>query len=97
MTPDQVCAKWAELGVSLRIDIKRHEAESPGQKDETFVLAEGERKTLRFLGELLLAQADSETDCHFFIHPSGPGSALFSPRSTLGVSIHRLPCPDGPL
>jgi hypothetical protein len=59
---------------------------------QTYVLLEGDREGLRFLGELILAQVESGYGCTLGLHPVGPGSNHFTGDSTLGIFIHNLPC-----
>ncbi len=56
-----------------------------------YVLVEGDRDSLRFLGELLIAFVESEDGCSFDLHPQGPGCAHFNNASDLGISLHKLP------
>lgn len=78
----------ADTGVVLRTTmLKVEEGNTP------VLLIEGDRRSLTFLAEVILAQASfSEVDCGFEISPGGPGSSFFDPRSTVGVYIHSLPC-----
>ena len=96
-TPDSVCARFAERAVSLRVVSRTEPADSSAGSAETFVVLEGSAESLRFLGELLIAQSQFQHDCHFFLHPTGPGQVFFSESSEAGISIHRLPCDDGPI
>lgn len=76
-SPDRVCATYADRDVKLTItDL------------EDLVLIRGSREALRFLAELLLAQAEAD-DSGFHISPQGAGQALFSPESTRGLYIDR--------
>ena len=97
MKPDDVCEKFSDRGVSLRLDTRTFQPETPDEPEQSFVLIEGDAESLRFLGELLIAQSSVSDDCHFFIHPSGPGTTFFLADSKWGLSIHRLPCDDGPM
>jgi hypothetical protein len=60
------------------------------------VLIEGHTEDLEFLGNLLIAEAKYGQDCEFWFSPTGPGNVFFSPESTHGVYIHRLPCLNPP-
>jgi hypothetical protein len=82
-SPDNVCTEFADRARSLAIRLA----------DPSTVLIEGDPESLRFLGELLVAQASYESDCGFEISPKGPGSAFFANRSGLGLYVHRIPCP----
>ncbi len=77
-SPDQVCGIYSKEGVALRISLL-----------EEVVLIEGDKTTLEFLGHLFLAQAGFSDD-GFEVSPRGPGSALFSGDSPLGLYIHRV-------
>jgi hypothetical protein len=79
-TPDEVSKRFAESGWGTRITIR--------QLDD-YVLIEAPGKGLRFLGELLLAQAEFQKDCGFQIDK---GAKFLSRASQQGVYIHRLPC-----
>jgi hypothetical protein len=84
MTPDEVCASYADRKVKIT-----------SKAMDNLVLLEGDREALKFLGNLLLAQADDERSCSKSIEPDGAGSELFSETSNLGIYIHRLPCEHG--
>ena len=84
MTPDEVCARYADRKVRIT-----------SRAMDDLVLFEGDREALEFLGNLLLAQANDERSCKKSIEPNGAGSALFSDTSNLGIYIHRLPCEHG--
>lgn len=66
----------------------------PADKDgeHAYVLIEGDANALRFIGNLLLAHADSQEDCGLQLHPLGAGSINFDERSELGIYIHKQPC-----
>jgi hypothetical protein len=81
-SPDHVCASFAEGGGQITIKML----------DTENILIEGSATALEFLGRLLQAQAAFPKDCGFQISPIGAGNALFSPSSSLGIYIHRLPC-----
>ncbi len=63
-----------------------------GEIKETFVLFEGGADALRFLGEAILAFADSDSGCNWDIHPQGAGNIYFDNDSTVGIYLHKLPC-----
>ena len=42
---------------------------------ENFVLIEGDRDSLRFLGQFLIAFAEGDFGCSYNLHPLGAGSA----------------------
>lgn len=81
MTPDEVCSNYADRGVKVTCRLM-----------DGFVLLEGNRDGLEFLGNLLLAQANDERSCKKSIAPDSAGSILFTRESNLGVYINRLPC-----
>jgi len=84
--PDALCASFAERPDKITL-----RAAADGT-----VLVEGSASALEFLGNLLIAQAQTQTDCGFQLSPSGAGSALFSSSSNLGIYIHRTPCAHAP-
>jgi hypothetical protein len=55
-------------------------------------LLEGSREALEAFAQIILSQARSDSDCGFDVAPVGPGSALFTSSSDLGLYVHRLPC-----
>lgn len=81
-SPDSICAKFSE----------RRQRITVGSLGDDTVLLEGSAEAPELFGKLLIAQARFKQDCSFEISPNGPGSALFSGDSTLGLYIHRLPC-----
>jgi hypothetical protein len=85
-SPDQLCSDASKDGVKICIQKMNNE--------EEYVLIEAKEEALKFLGQLLLAQAGFEKDCGFSISPDGAGSDLFTKNSNLGIYIHRLPCLD---
>jgi hypothetical protein len=93
-SPDDVCAEYANKSTSLRIDFQTYKDE---ESSESYVIIEGDKNSLEFLGKLLIAQANFNTDCHIAIHPNGPGQSHFVEETTIGVQIHRLPCQHGPI
>jgi len=97
VTPNEVCEVFCERGVSLRLEARTYELETSEELAQEYIIIEGNAEALRFLGELLVAQATFPNDCHCFIHPSGPGSVFFGDGASCGVSIHRLPCEHGDL
>lgn len=83
-SPDRVCGYYFDKGTKVTVKMT--------DDGEDMVLIEGKREALEFLGNLLLAQAQYDKDCSFFIGPRTAGRALFNRNSTLGLYIHRLPC-----
>ncbi len=79
-TPDDVCEKYADLGVKITVT----------DLDDELVLFKGTKKGLEFLAELFWAQAqDMELDSNH-ISPQNPGSVLFTRVSTRGIYIRRV-------
>ncbi|HEX3074569.1 MAG TPA: hypothetical protein VHP30_13240 [Ignavibacteriales bacterium] len=62
--------------------------------DDDYILLEGSESSLKFLGELLIAQAEFKKDCGYQMAPNGAGSRWFDEKSERGIYIHRLPCLD---
>jgi hypothetical protein len=60
--------------------------------DRAMILIEGDRTALEFLGNLFACARSDEHSIQF--SPTGAGKNRFSRRSTLGVYVHRVPCPD---
>ena len=81
-TPDEVCAE--ANGQKIRLDIRL--------LDKDMVVIQGNKRTLEFVGKLLLAQARSKGDCGFQLSPTGPGRKFFRRSSAYGLYIHLLPC-----
>ena len=81
-SPDRICGSAEGIHLGCRL-----------LRNDTVVL-EGSSESLRFLGELLVAQAKSTGDCGFRLSPGGAGSAHFAAGATHGIYIHRLPCEE---
>jgi hypothetical protein len=84
-SPDRSSAEMADRG--LQVSVRLLDAEH--------VLLEGSAEALEAFASIISAQARFAADCGFQLSPAGPGSALFTPESTLGLYVHRLPCTDG--
>ncbi len=82
-SPGDLCASYAESGFRTKVTIR--------DLDNDYILIEAPAKGLRFLGELLLAQAEFSKDCGFQIDW---GSKFFDRSFKKGIYIHRLPCLD---
>ena len=83
MSPDEVCVKYADLGIKITVT----------DLDKDLVLFKGTKEGLEFVAELFWAQAhDTEHDSKH-ISPTGPGNILFTKKSTRGFYI-RLIEPD---
>ena len=80
-SPDYVCGENA--------DAKRKVTVKFLDKDKDYILIEGKKEDLEFLGNLLISQANFKDDDSFFISPKGPGSKLFTKKSEFGIYILR--------
>ena len=80
MSPDDLCERYADRGVSLSLSLL----------DDEMVLIQGDRASLEFLADLIKAQACFENDSGFAIQPQGAGSTFFGMGSKLGIYIHRV-------
>ena len=79
-TPDDICEKYADLGVKVTVT----------DLDDELVLFKATREGLEFLAELFWAQAhDPERDSNH-LSPRNPGSDLFTKESTRGIYIRRI-------
>lgn len=85
MKSDEVCETYAKKKAKLTVRLL----------DDEDVLIEGTSEGLEFLGNLLLAHAESKEDGRH-ISPRAAGSNFFSPESTKGIYIHLLPCLSSP-
>jgi len=81
-TPDIICNLYSNKNIQLKINLLENE----------IILIEGDSISLKFLGELLIAQSRSTKDCGCSIDPKGAGSTFFNEDSKYGLYIHRLPC-----
>jgi len=63
--------------------------------DDDTVLIEGDRPSLTFLGELLIAVANDNEGCSYRFGPRAAGSAHFDPDSEFGLYLHATPCEHG--
>lgn len=86
-------------GRKVKLTVKMLPEEKP--EGLPWILLEGDRTSLEWLADLILASAAFEKDCGFFVAPDGPGSKFFNKKkSEFGIYIHRLPCIEqggGPL
>jgi hypothetical protein len=80
----------SKIQLNIRL-IPRDPAEGEGEA-VPLVLLEGDRLSLKFLGELILEHALHPQDCGIQMWPNGPAGRVFSPNSQMGIYIHRLPC-----
>lgn len=76
--PDGICAEFAEARPKLLIRML----------DRETVLVESDKLGLEFLSKVIAAVALANDD-GFQLSPNGPGQALFSAHSGLGIYIHR--------
>jgi hypothetical protein len=81
METDEICEMYAEKNVKLTVRLLEDED----------VLIEGTSDALEFLGNLLLAHVKGKEDGRH-ISPFSAGCIFFSPESTKGIYIHRIPC-----
>lgn len=61
--------------------------------NRSMILIERDRTALEFLGNLLVVCARSKEHSVQF-SPKGAGMNRFTKRSTLGLYIHKVPCPE---
>jgi len=81
MTPDQLCGISADKKIKLNLWI---------DEDEKLVFVQGDKKSLVFLGELILSIANFENDDGFSINPNGAGQVYFNKKkSTHGIYFNR--------
>jgi hypothetical protein len=88
MNLKEVIEKYAESPSKLTV----RTFVEPGEMPETYVLFEGDVEALRFLGEAILAFANSDSGCNWDVHPKGAGNFYFGGDSTAGIYLHKVPC-----
>ncbi|MFO0970698.1 MAG: hypothetical protein U0793_34595 [Gemmataceae bacterium] len=76
---NQVCEEYAAKRAKVAIRLL----------GEDTVVIEGNEQGLRFLGELLLAQAAS-SDCGVQLGPKVAGKRFFSTGKSLALYVHRI-------
>ncbi len=81
MKSDEICELYAGKNAKLTVRLL----------DDEDILIEGTSDALEFLGNLLLAHVNDKEDGRH-LSPHAAGSIFFSPESTKGIYIHRLPC-----
>jgi hypothetical protein len=86
--PDKVWQLYDGLKVRLLVKTLPEE-EGAGVPS---ILLEGDRTSLEWLADFILASAADERDCGSFVGPDGPGNIFFDKKSEFGLYIHRLPC-----
>jgi len=84
---DRVCVRAANRGIRIRCQ----------RMDSKTILIEGTEEGLKFLGKLLIAQAEDQVSCKNHLSPYGQGNALFTRTSDIGLYVHRIPCKHGPV
>src|SRR4051794_7623285 len=84
---DDVCDQFAKEPVELTLRLLPQDREDDAA--HPLVLIEGPPAALRFLAQLLDAEASDGSD-GFQMRPDGAGSVHFSAAAELGVYIHRL-------
>lgn len=86
--PDEVWKLYDGQKVQLAVKVL------PEKKREGLpsILLEGDRTSLEWLADVILASAADERDCGSFVAPDGPGNIFFHKSSEFGIYIHRLPC-----
>lgn len=89
ISPDHIWRLYE--GKKVRLTVKLLPENKPEGKPS--VLLEGDRTSLEWLADMILASAAYEQDCGNFVGPDGPGNIFFDKkRSEYGIYIHRLPC-----
>jgi hypothetical protein len=81
-SPDRICGENADANRKITVKWLDDEKE--------YILIEGTKEDLEFLGNLLISQANFEKDDSFFLSPKGPGNALFTKKSQFGIYILRI-------
>ncbi len=79
LSPDDICSNATEKGVKIRMEQRNG-----------FVLIEGRKEDLMFLGELFSAIANDQREGRFQIYPDGAGSLLFDDGSNVGIYINKI-------
>ena len=94
---NDILSQHGDSGDKLTVRTFTYEGDDPtlDVPSQTFVLLEGSENALRFLAETILAHIKTPV-CDLNLHPSGAGSAHFTPASTAGIILHKLPCTHGP-
>jgi hypothetical protein len=92
ISPDHIWKLYE--GKKVGLTVKLLPEEKPEGKPS--VLLEGDRTSLEWLADMILASAANEQDCGNFVAPDGPGNIFFNKKkSEFGIYIHRLPCLEG--
>ena len=86
--PDEVWKLYDGQKVRLAVKVLPEEK----RKGLPSILLEGDRTSLEWLADIILASAADERDCGSFVAPDGPGNVYFNKSSEFGIYIHRLPC-----
>jgi hypothetical protein len=89
ISPDHVWRLYE--GKKVRLTVRLLREEKPEGKPS--ILLEGDRTSLEWLADMILASAAFEQDCGSFVAPDGPGNIFFNKKkSEFGIYIHRMPC-----
>jgi hypothetical protein len=88
--PDDIAEHYSDPGVALTLKLLRPAGQDSGR---ALLLIEGDKRSLLFLADLLLAQAADPLDCGFQLVKSDD-SLFFTADSEYGLYIHALPCSD---
>jgi len=88
ISPDKLWKLYEGREVRLTVKVL------PEEKREGLpsILLEGDRTSLEWLADFILASAAFERDCSSSAAPDGPGNIFFDKSSEFGIYIHRLPC-----
>jgi hypothetical protein len=88
LPPDKVWQLYD--GLKVRLTIKTLPEKTAAGLPS--ILLEGDKTSLEWLADFILASAADERDCGSFVSPDGPGNIFFDKQSEFGLYIHRLPC-----
>jgi hypothetical protein len=93
-SPNRIFEHYSNRGIRLRTRVLHH----PEGYGVPSIEIEGDRASLIFLADLILAQAFYKLDCGVHISPTGPGNVFFEDDSKLGIYVHSLSilCPRNP-
>lgn len=88
--PDKVWQLYD--GVKVKLGVRILQEKSPAGLPS--ILLEGNKVSLEWLADFILASAADERDCGSSASPDGPGNIFFDKTSEFGIYIHRLPCSE---
>jgi len=84
---NEICERYSEQEIQPRLSIAMLEAED----GRPSVLIQGDRVSLRFLGEILTTLGSPECSAKSVdLSPTGAGSIFFDAASDFGVYIRRV-------